>query len=111
MCFVHTYKGDFEIMKLKVSYGLTINTGNYESERIDVSEEWEIDDSNGSDTINKVRDDLFRELKEWVCKKCKEEKTEPKECSDCRKYETKECPPWPVKGPDHWCTQYEAIDK
>jgi len=41
----------------------------------------------------------------------KEEKTEPKKCKYCKKYETKECPPWPVKGPDHWCTQYEAIDK
>ena len=41
-------------------------------------------------------------------KKCSEEKTEPKKCSDCRKYETKLCPPWPVKGPDHWCTQYDS---
>ena len=31
------------------------------------------------------------------------------ECEDCRKYETKDCPPWPKKGPDHWCTQYDRL--
>ena len=29
-----------------------------------------------------------------------------KKCANCRKYETEDCPPWPTKGPNHWCTQY-----
>ena len=37
------------------------------------------------------------------CSKCKK----PKKCLNCRKYEREDCPPWPVKGPDHWCTQYK----
>ena len=53
-------------MKIKVSYGYTFNRGNYESERIDASEEWEVDDSND---ISRVRDNLFEELKEFVWKK------------------------------------------
>ena len=53
-------------MKIKVSYGLTINKGNYESERIDISEEHNIDDL---DLIEEMRDALFDELKEWVWKK------------------------------------------
>ncbi len=28
-------------------------------------------------------------------------------CLNCKKYETPWCPPWPVKGPNHWCTQYD----
>ena len=54
-------------MKLKVSYGLTINKGNYESERIEVSEEYEIDENNVH--AAGLRDDIFNELKEWVWKK------------------------------------------
>lgn len=30
-----------------------------------------------------------------------------KQCIACRKYKTEDCPPWPTKGPDHWCTQFE----
>lgn len=30
-----------------------------------------------------------------------------KKCANCRKYKTEDCPPWPTKGPNHWCTQYE----
>ena len=33
-----------------------------------------------------------------------------KRCADCRKYKTEDCPPWPTKGPDHWCTQFEPKD-
>lgn len=38
-------------------------------------------------------------------------KEEYKKCANCRKYETEECPPWPTKGPNDWCTQYEVIKK
>jgi hypothetical protein len=34
-----------------------------------------------------------------------------KRCVDCRKYKTEDCPPWPTKGPDHWCTQFEPKGK
>lgn len=33
-----------------------------------------------------------------------------KKCADCRKYKTEDWPPWPTKGPDHWCTQYQKKD-
>ena len=52
-------------MKIKVSYGLTINKGNYESERIDISEEWEIDLKD----LPLKRNVIFDDLKEWVWKK------------------------------------------
>ena len=32
---------------------------------------------------------------------------ENKKCANCKKYETERCPPWPVKGPNHWCTQFK----
>ena len=54
-------------MKLKVSYGLTINKGNYESERIEVSEEYDVDEN--SVHVAGLRDDIFEDLKEWVHKK------------------------------------------
>ena len=54
-------------MKLKVSYGLTINKGNYESERIEVSEEYDVDENNIH--VPDLRDDIFEDLKEWVHKK------------------------------------------
>ena len=54
-------------MKIKVSYGLTINKGNYESERIDISEEYEIDENTIDGTA--LRENIFEEIKEWVWKK------------------------------------------
>ena len=54
-------------MKLKVSYGLTINKGNYESERIDISVEHDVE----SDDLLPVGavDLIYNKLKEYVWKK------------------------------------------
>ena len=54
-------------MKVKVSYGLTINKGNYESERIDAS--MELDGIEGYVEANEVHQKLFDQLKEFVWKK------------------------------------------
>ena len=35
--------------------------------------------------------------------------SDEKKCVNCKKYETKNCPPWPTKGSNHWCTQYEGM--
>lgn len=55
------------IIKIKVSYGLTINKGNYESERIDVTVEHDI----VSDELLPVgaADIIFNKLKNYVWKK------------------------------------------
>ena len=54
-------------MKVKVSYGLTINKGNYESERIDISVEHDVE----SDDLLPIGavDLVFKKLKEYVWKK------------------------------------------
>lgn len=54
-------------MKIKVSYGLTINKGNYESERIDVSVEHDLE----MDVLLPYEeiDEMFEKLKEYVWKK------------------------------------------
>ena len=54
-------------MNVKISYGLTVNKGNYESERIDVSVEHDVK----SDDLLPVEavDLIFKKLKEYVWKK------------------------------------------
>jgi len=52
-------------MKIKVSYGLTVNKGNYESERIDVSMEHTVDPNDFMEAFDKD----FKYLKEWVWQK------------------------------------------
>lgn len=54
-------------MKIKVSYGYTFNLGNYESERIDVSEEFEIDEVRKPiEVIEQIKNGIYDKLKEWV---------------------------------------------
>ena len=55
-------------MKVKISYGLTINKGNYESERIDASIEVEAKAKEGVSPKEEL-DTLFDIIKEWVWKK------------------------------------------
>ena len=46
--------------RIRVSYGRTINTGNYESKRLDLSIETDIDDS---DLLDESYKDLLEQLK------------------------------------------------
>ncbi len=49
-------------VRIRVNYGKTINTGNYESERIDMSLEKDVDERNWV----KEQSDLFHTLKAMV---------------------------------------------
>ena len=53
-------------MKIKVSYGYTKNMGNYESQRIDASTEFELDEDTLMAEIKESRQALLNELKKFV---------------------------------------------
>lgn len=58
------------MLRLKYQKGRTINLGNFESERIDIGIECDID---AYDNIFAARDEVFPQLKAWVESKLAEE--------------------------------------